>query len=99
MATAIRLGRTLHATLCEVERGVFYVTYPSCNPGFDADELTRYHTGTSAADAKQRIERRAQDLGYAIVTWSDTITVPLFASGARIAQRQSQGTFVARRGA
>jgi hypothetical protein len=85
MATAIRQERILLATLCEVERGVFYATYPGCDSALEADELTDYQIGTSVADAKQRIEQRALALGYDAVIWSKTITAPLFASHAKAA--------------
>lgn len=85
MGTATRRGRMLHATLCEVERGVFYATYPDCEFAPDASELSSYHTGTSAADAKQRIERSARALGYDAVEWTETVVAPLFASHAKAA--------------
>ncbi|HEY0183761.1 MAG TPA: hypothetical protein VGC09_13220 [Rhodopila sp.] len=85
MATAIRGGRTLSATLCEVERGVFYATYPGCDSTSDADELTAYETGTCAADAKQRLERRAHALGYDTIIWTETVEVPLFAPSVKTA--------------
>jgi hypothetical protein len=81
MRTAISHGRTLRATLCEVERGVFYATYPGCES--DADELTTYEVGSGSADAKRRIEQRARALGYDSIVWTETIVVPLFASGAK----------------
>jgi len=71
-------GRTLRATLCEIERGVFYVTYPGS--ASDTDELVIYQTATSAADAKLRIELNARALGYDTVIWKQTIIAPMFAS-------------------
>jgi hypothetical protein len=81
MRTAMRHGRTLRATLCEVERGVFYAAYPGCES--DADELTTYEVGSGSADAKFRIEQRARALGYDTVVWSETVVVPLFATSAK----------------
>jgi hypothetical protein len=83
MATATRQGRTLRATLCEVERGVFYATYPDCESASEADALTAYHIGTSAADAKRQIERSAGALGYDSVVWTETVDAPLFATRAK----------------
>jgi hypothetical protein len=86
MGGAIVSTRTLYAALCEVERGVFYATYPGSDP--DTDRLATYQTGTSAADAKRRIELNARALGYDAVIWEQTITAPLFASHAMAATRQ-----------
>jgi hypothetical protein len=94
MVTATRLRQTLHATLCEVESGVFYVTYPDCTSG--ANELTTYQTGTCAADAKQEIERCAYALGYDTVIWMESITAPLFASPAKIALHNPAARYTAR---
>ena len=94
MVTATRLRRTLHATLCEVESGVFYATYPNCASG--ADELTTYQTGTCAAEAKQEIERCAHALGYDTVIWMESIKAPLFASPAKTALHKPAGRYTAR---
>src|ERR1700709_2683896 len=76
MGVAVRQGRTLRATLCEVERGVFYATYPEANP--DTDDLVIYQIGTSAAEARERIEASAYAIGYETVIWTQTIVAPLF---------------------
>jgi len=89
MATATRVGRTLHVALCEVERGVFYATYPDCESAADADEMATYQLGASAADAKRRIEQSANALGYDTVVWTETVMVPLFASHAKTVQHHS----------
>lgn len=83
MGTTIKYQGTLRATLCEVERGVFYASYPDCRSASDTDELTSYQTGPSAADAKRKIESAAYALGYETVVWTETIIAPLFASGSR----------------
>jgi hypothetical protein len=70
-------GRTLRATLCEIERGVFFATYPDGAP--DSDRLPTYQTGRSAADAKRQIERSAEALGYDTVMWGEGIVTPLYA--------------------
>jgi len=99
MGTVIMRGRALRATLCEVERGVFYATYPECKSASDAEELTAYQIGTSAADAKQRIERCAYALGYDTVIWTETIVAPLFASQAKAVLGEPAARYFARSGA
>jgi hypothetical protein len=77
MGAAAANGRTLHVTLCEIERGVFYATYPG--HGSETGPLTTYQIGTSAADVKDRIETSAHALGYETIIWKQTVTAPLFA--------------------
>jgi hypothetical protein len=91
-------GRALRVALCEVERGVFYATYPDCESAADLDALATYQIGTSAADAKQRIERSAHSLGYDTVIWTKTIIVPLFASHAKTALHEPPAAYAARHG-
>jgi hypothetical protein len=83
MGGAIVSTRTLYAALCEIECGVYYVSYLGSDPG--TERLATYQTGTSAADAKRRIELNARALGYDDVIWKQTIVAPLFASHGRIA--------------
>jgi hypothetical protein len=82
MGTVNGNGQTLRATLCEIERGVFYATYPDCEFASGAEELTSYQVGTSADDAKRRISQSARALGYETIIWTETIIAPLFASEA-----------------
>ena len=98
MGTAIKHQGTLRATLCEIERGVFYASYPDCPFASDTDELTSYQTGLSAADAKLRIELTARALGYDAVVWTESIIAPLFASRTRTARPEPAPTPVARFG-
>lgn len=86
MKGAIVFKRTLYAALCEIECGVFYVSYQGCDP--DTDKLATYQTGTSEADARRRIEFIARALGFDAVIWKQTITAPLFASHGKAAGRQ-----------
>jgi hypothetical protein len=69
-------GRTLRATLCEIERGLFYATYSS--PTFESDtlELPTYGLGTCASHVKQRMEKSIHAFGYATVIWEDTLVLP-----------------------
>ncbi len=80
MGVTSKLGGTLQATLCEVERGVFYASYADQEAVSHVDELTHYQTGTSAAEAKRSLESHAQALGYDAVVWTETVVAPLFAS-------------------
>lgn len=79
---AVSSGRqVLHATLCEIERGVFYVTYPDMDLAAATGELAIYQVGASAADAKQQVEQHAHALGYETVVWNDANVAPLFPIG------------------
>jgi hypothetical protein len=98
MGTAIKHQGTLRATLCEIERGVFYASYPDCRSASDTDELTSYQTGPSAAHAKRRIEQVAYALGYETVVWTETSIAPLFASRTGSARHDPAPTPVARFG-
>lgn len=90
MAAATRPGGTLKATLCEIERGVFYATYADQEAVSHLEELTNYQIANSAADAKRNIELSAYALGYDDVMWTETIVAPLFApQAARAALHQS----------
>ena len=70
-------GKVLRATLCEIERGVFYASYPDAGPGIAIDVI--YQVGASATDAKRKIEQTARQHGYEIVIWKDDLAEPLFA--------------------
>jgi len=90
MGGAVVSRRILSAALCEIECGVFYVSYPDA--GLGSDRLARYQTATSEADARRRIEFNARALGYEAVIWKQTITAPLFASLGKIAGREPATT-------
>ena len=68
--------RVLGATLCEVERGLFYVTYTMDNAALGKHLLPRYQVGTCASDAQQRIERKARECGYEAVVWESAPADP-----------------------
>jgi hypothetical protein len=80
-------ARTLRATLCEIERGLFYATYRTV--GAVADEMPAYQLGTDAADAKRKIEAIVGALGYHTIIWEDTIVVPLSQPEGRDRSRNS----------
>jgi hypothetical protein len=86
MEAARRYGKILRATLCEIERGVFYATYFQDKTGPDTESLPHYQVGNSASDAKQRIEGNARALGYEAVRWKESILVPVFAAEAEPAR-------------
>jgi hypothetical protein len=69
-------GLMLSATLCEIERGLFYVTYTVDGVGLGKHLLPRYQVGTSASDAQQRIEDRARECGYTAVIWKSAVSAP-----------------------
>jgi hypothetical protein len=76
MATANRHGATVRATLCEIERGLFYITFIACGPGSDLNDVSQYQVVASAAEARRRIEEECFALGYAKVIWADVLVVP-----------------------
>lgn len=99
MEAASRRGRILRATLCEIERGVFYATYFQDRSAPDTDELPSFQVGKTAIEAKQRIERNARALGYETVSWKESITVPVFPAHAETAARTPVAAIAARRSA
>lgn len=66
-------GRMLRATLCEIERGLFCVTYSRDSVELGKHLLPPYQVGTDASDAMRRIEQRARECGYQAITWEPTI--------------------------
>ena len=76
MAASNKLGRTLRATLCEIERGLVYITYPSHTLESDILELPTYGLGTCASQVKQWIEKSIYAFGYATVMWDDVLVLP-----------------------
>ena len=76
MAAASRHGATVRATLCEIERGLFYTTFIACGSGSDLNHLPQYQAVASAAEARQRVEDGCRALGYATVIWADALVVP-----------------------
>ena len=76
MASRVVDEQILQATLCEIERGLFRVAYriSGVRPGFRY--LPHYQVGTSASDARSRVEQRARECGYASVVWDVELTQP-----------------------
>jgi hypothetical protein len=82
MAASNRHSRTLHATFCEIERGLFYVTYPSHALESDILELPTYGLGACASHVKQRMEKSIQGFGYETIKWEDALVLPQSHSSA-----------------
>jgi len=76
MGAASRQGPPVRATLCEIERGLFYTTFIGCGRGSDLEEIPQYQAVTTAAEARRRVEARCQALGYGVITWTDAMVVP-----------------------
>lgn len=86
MTARCRHGPTIHATLCEIERGLFFATYRTNGSLSKLDDLPTYQPGTCAADAKQRIGQSAQGLGFDRIIWEDASVVPPALSRGRSAR-------------
>jgi hypothetical protein len=65
--------RMLHATLCEVERGLFHVAYRMEGTGLGKHHLPLYQLGTCASEARLLIEQQARENGYTSVVWDDLL--------------------------
>ena len=76
MMACSKHGRTLRATLCEVERGLFCATYSSHSRETDVLELPTYGLGTCASHVKQQMEKSIRTFGYEEVLWEDAPAVP-----------------------
>jgi hypothetical protein len=83
MGSKIAEERTLHATLCEVERGLFHVTYRMEGAGLGKHHLPLYQLGTNASEARLLIEQQARERGYAAVVWDSLLPDgPIHPTGA-----------------
>jgi hypothetical protein len=81
-------GRMLHAALCEIERGLFYVSYSADDVGLGKHFLPRYQVGTGASDAQHRVEQHAHECGFKTVIWEASLAGQgLLPSPARQAAR------------
>ena len=76
MGAASRQGPAVRATLCEIERGLFYTTFIAGSPASDLSDIPQYQVVATAAEARRRIEERCFALGYAEVVWTDAMVVP-----------------------
>jgi len=64
----------LRATLCEVERGLFRVSYRMEGAGLGKHHLPLYQLGTSASEARLLVEQQVREFGYTSVAWDDLLT-------------------------
>jgi hypothetical protein len=64
-------AKILRANLCEIERGLFHISYLIDTGREGMNELPTYQIGTNAADAKQRVEEKAQRRGFDTVIWEN----------------------------
>jgi len=72
----------LRATICEIERGLYYVAYNVDGVGLAKHPLPRYQAATSAAEAKRHIEQFAHEFGFAVVLWESALAAPVLPSPA-----------------
>ncbi len=70
-------AEVLHATLCEIERGLFQVTYRVDGVAVLQHPLPRYQVGSCALDARVQVEQRAQECGYPLIVWETGFTQPM----------------------
>jgi hypothetical protein len=76
MTDSSERGRTLRATLCEVEHGLFYVTYPGHVSESELLELPTYGLGASAIHVRQEMEKSIRTFGYETVIWEAAPVFP-----------------------
>jgi hypothetical protein len=66
------MPKTLHATMAEVEPGLFRADYPGELNGANdppGGQVPDSHTGTSQDDVRTWVESMARGLGYERVEW------------------------------
>ena len=79
---AVTPCRAIHACLCEIERGLFHISYRTGTPDRQTHGLPSYQLGACASDAMQRFEACARIGGYGFVVW-DTAPGGLAIADAR----------------
>jgi hypothetical protein len=67
MSSSIAPERRLQASLCEIETGLFSITYRNAV----GQTLPLYQVGTDALDAQARVEAQALARGFKSVVWAD----------------------------
>jgi hypothetical protein len=68
--------RTLHATLCEIERGLFHISYRGDTLDRKLHPLPPYQVGTCASDAQRKVEQLVRQRGYELVIWEPALAIP-----------------------
>jgi hypothetical protein len=69
-------AQILRATLFEIERGLFHVSYRTDTAEWPGHKMPAYQTGISASDAREQIEARARGCGFESVVWDLAPDVP-----------------------
>jgi hypothetical protein len=98
MATANEPNRTLRASLCEIERGLFLASYRGGFPGRsivpppDLQHLPVYQLARCASDARAKIEFSARAIGYDGIDWEETFDAPVVTVVASKQGRTPHGT-------
>jgi hypothetical protein len=82
MGAAIRRRRSPHATLRQIERGVFHALDPDGGSVRDIGGVRAYRNGASAADAGRAVALTDDTFG---IDWTEAFITRLFASDAKIA--------------
>jgi len=86
MGSRIINEQMLHATLYEIERGLFQVVYRVGGVKLGKHHLPRYQVGTCAADAQMRIEQCARECGYETVVWEPVFAEPVMGQSAAVGE-------------
>jgi hypothetical protein len=69
-------ARVIRAALCEVERGLFHVSYRAATADWSKHALPVYQTGTSASEVQRLIEQRAVGCGFEMIIWDNQRPIP-----------------------
>jgi hypothetical protein len=68
--------KTLHASFCEVERGLFQINYRADFMQQEKFYLPPYLAGRCASDAREQIEQKARAQGYEAIVWDPEVPAP-----------------------
>jgi hypothetical protein len=68
--------RSLRATLCEIELGLFSVSYRCDAPARLLHDLPIYQVAACLSDAERKIELRARACGFDTVIWEHSLMAP-----------------------
>jgi hypothetical protein len=80
--------RSLWATICEIEPGLYQAIYSNTGSVPDEDNLPAYQSAVSAEDARRRFERSVRAFGYDTITWIGVSAADLFLSRVRHADAE-----------
>jgi hypothetical protein len=68
--------KTLHATLYEIERGLFQVSYRADFLENEKFFLPPFQVAASASDARRHIEQKAREQRYEEIIWDAELVAP-----------------------